>query len=357
MNLLNEISSTWVGIICIAVLLITLIAMVLINLKLGTKKSLINLGVFVASILVGIFLAKPALSLFDKMFGFSMLFFDMFMISFGNIDMMNQFVTTTNFSTRVQEFKDASLGISDTLKSFLEKVFDNSVVSNTNPTTLGAVASSTMSYMASLFIVAFTLFVVTFIVTKLLIKLISKKLKKKDDKMPRFVSGFIGGLKGIVLSIALIVTFSTFPMFGISADYIGNGVETTGILNSVYTYISSNEQDLYVEAIDFEKVNANSFQSHEDLLIGSYNNYSNINSDYIITVEITNNEITMTYAKKGESSTTVTYSKYIFTNNTIYVYNSNKLVDGFKYDTSNSKLSFHATIGESYVSEAVSFVS
>ena len=243
MSNLLTISTMFIGIISTVIVLGIIALFIFLNIKKGGKLSAISLLEFVVAFVLAILLTKPMLALFDKIFSFSMIFFNVFMLDLGQIETFNTKVTFENYDTVVQNFKSSSVGIADNLKSFFVKVFENSDPPYEATTTLGAIASRSLSYMLSLFVMTFILFVVIYVLVKLLSNFLNKKFKfKSDDKPNKIVGGIIGFFKGLFVSLLVIVSFSTIPFFGTSIDYIGSGFQTTAVLDSPYQLVVNLEQ-------------------------------------------------------------------------------------------------------------------
>ena len=339
LNLLNEISSLWVGIISIVILLLIIAVTTVVNLKMKKSTVFSNAISFLLSLVIAIFLCKPLLSLFDKMFSFSTIFFNAFMLEFGQINSLNVQVTMTNYTASVNNFKDASVGISDTLKSFLVKVFENTTAPSDTPTTLGAIASMSVSYMFALFIVALILFIVSFILIKVLMKFIKSKIKKEKNSSQKVLCAIIGVAKSLVISLIVLISVSSLPILGISTDYFANGFETTKVLYPLYSTVVKAEQDIYINSIDFTKVNRKIYQSKDNLEYGIYQNDIE-GAEHRVNVSLTNLNATVNILNFTTSTTENYICSYIYANNTLYMFNSGKLMYVFQYNAKDKKIKY-----------------
>lgn len=340
LNLLNEVSSFLVGIISIVFLLVIVIITIITNLKLKKFTIISNSIFFLIAFLIAIFLCKPILSLFDKMFSFSTIFFNIFMLQLGQIDSLNVKVTMLNYTTAVNNFRDASVGISDTLKSFLLKVFENTTPPSDNPTTLGAIGAMSISYMFAIFIVALILFVVSFALIKVFIKFISKKIKTKSkNSSAKVLGGLIGTLKGIIICLLVLVSFSTLPVFGISTDYLANGFESTKIMSPVYNFVVNTEQNLYESSIDFNDVSKKIYQSKEGLDYAIYQNDIS-GAEHRVNVELLSNSAVVNLLNLNTLENENYICDYIYTNNTLYLYNEAKLKFVMQYSEKDKTIKY-----------------
>ena len=348
MNNLMNISTMLIGIISIVISLGILLVFVFLNIKKGGKLSAINFIELLIAFVLAIFLAKPMLALFDKIFSFSMVFFNMFMLNLGQIDSFNSVVTIENYGTSIENFKNSSVGISSTLKSFFVKVFENTEPSLEGTTTLGAIASRSLSYILSLFLITLILFAVIFALVKVLSNFLEKKFKfKKSENKLKILGGIIGFFKGFAFTIILLITLSTIPIFGISIDYIGAGFQTTKIFEAPYQFLVNTEQDMYVNSINFNNVNKLCFGSNDEVEKGNYRNDIDSTTQFSIDFIINNTYILMeTKNLTTNSITSDLFDYYIFLNNTIYLYQSNKLTMSLPYNTKNSTIKYKATIDD-----------
>lgn len=346
MSNLLTISTMFIGIISLVIILAIITIFVIVNIKKGGKLSVISLIEFLIAFLLAIFLAKPMVALFDKLFSFSMVFFHIFMLDFGQIESFNTPVTLSNYDIVVENFQNSSVGMSGNLKNFLIKIFEKTNPSADSTTTLGAIASRSLSYLLSLFIIAFILFVVFYVLIKILTNFINKRYQfKKANKDQKVLGGILGFLKGTFVSIIVLVIFSTIPFFGTAVDYLGSGFQTTKIFDTPYQFIVSTEQDLYVNAIDFKSINKLSYQNSDDVLSAHYQNEVNTTTRFRVDIIITNSTISIqaenltTYALSAEIS-----DYYIFVNNTLYLYKSNKLLTTLGYNTKNHTVYYKAIL-------------
>lgn len=370
-NLLNiSISSTVIGIISLVVLAIVLIAFFVAGIRKGIKGATKSFFVFLIALAGAVFVAKPALSLFDSLFGFSMIFFDMLMVAFGQFQILNTQVNASNFAQAVQNFQSSDVGMSSTLKDFLLKVFERTVVPAGQTTTLGAVASTSISYMIALFIVALILFVVIYAVVSLILKLFIKKSKTKAKA--NVFGGLFGLIKGVAVCLILLVTLSTLP-FSFATDYLASGFESTKFFSPVYQKIVEVEQTVYVSALDFESINKNASQSPDTITIGQYTGTGKSKADKVegsetagtesqevsITIQITSSTALTETIKDASTSqlvSQITYA-YIHANGKIYLYqqktvgddNSYVLATATKYDQKAGKIEYSNKInGKAY---------
>ena len=346
-NMLN-ISSLAIGIISLCVIVAILVAYFFVYLKKGLTHTLISLGIFVVSLVGAIFLSKPIVALFDGWFGFSQIFFEMFMIQFGKIESLNTVVTAVNYSSAVQNFKEADVGISSTIKSFLIRIFDGHNAPS-NPTTLSAIASGAFSYLIALFVVAGALFAVLYALLSVLVKFIQKKANLRPQKKLGVVAGCVGLVRGIVVTIIALVTLSTFPILGISADYLDGGFETTKVLCLAYRGIVSAEQNAYFSALDFQSRNLSLSEDMGNINYGTYKNSDS--EDFDISVTITTPlTFTETVVNKAQStSSLITYS-YIYAHGRLFAFKDSKLQFMIKYDSINAKMHYTKTIDGKHIS-------
>ncbi len=345
LNQLNEVSSTMIGIISIALIAIILFIFLIIGFKRGLKSALTNFLIFAVSITLAVLLAKPLLSLFDKMFGFSMVFFNTFMIKFGEYQSLNIQVNSTNYLTAVVNFKNSDIAISSTLKNFLSNVFDNSSVRDGTTTTLGAVASNTISYMVALFVVGFVLFIVIFTLCSFIFRIVFKKFNNSDNKTFKPIGAIINLIEGFILNIVLIITMSSLPVFGLTTDYLANGFESTKVLNEPYQFIINTEQSIYLKTIDFNVVNSKASQSKDNLAYGNYTNSDITDAEFSVSVTITLTDIIENYINNSTHEIGANTYTYILTNNTMYLYKDNKLQGYWKYNFSNNSINYKTTLG------------
>lgn len=344
-------SSLVIGLISIFVIVAIIVAFIIFNAKMKKESVLTNAIAFLLALIFAIFLCKPLLALFDKMFNFSMVFYNIFMLQFANIDSLNQILTPVQYNNAVNAFKESTVGISDTLKSFLIQVFDQSNAPTNGSTTLGAVASASISYMLALFIVALILFAVSFILFRLLISFIFKKVGIKKGSTLKPLCVVIGVLKGLIVSVIVLITISTLPFLGITNDYFANGFDTTKVLSPVYRFVVNTEQQIYSNALDFTNTNNQIIQKTEgNLDFGTYKN--NTEGDkYIINVSISDPYINVKVTLNGSTTELANDDyKYIFSNNTLYLYKDDKLEVVLLYNKNAGTIKFKAKIEEKSVS-------
>lgn len=342
MSNLLTISTMLIGIISIVIILGIIALFVILNIKKGGKLSAITLAEFLVAFILAVLLAKPILALFDKIFSFSMVFYNMFMLDFGQIDSFNTKVTFENYNTVVENFKSSSVGVADNLKSFFIKVFEKSNPPTEGTTTLGAIASRSLSYMLCLFLMTIILFVVIYVLVKILSNFLDKKFKFKKQKQPQKVlGGIIGFFKGLFVSVLAIVMFSTIPFFGTAIDYIGSGFQTTKIFDAPYQLVVNLEQDLYVSTNNFAKITKRCYQNTDDVQKAHYQNEVDTHTRYRVDIYITNDTITI-YAEDLINYTSINHicDFYILSNNTLYLYQSNKLLIALGYNTKTSTIRY-----------------
>ena len=350
-NMLN-ISSLTIGIISLCVIVAILVAYFFVYLKRGLTHTLICFGIFAVSLVGAIFLAKPVVALFDGWFGFSQIFFEMFMIQFGKIESLNTVVTAVNYSSAVQNFKEADVGISSTIKSFLLRIFEGHNAPS-SPTTLSAIASGAFSYLIALFVVAGALFAVFYALLSVLVKFIQKKANLHPQKKLGVVAGFVGLVRGIVVTIIALITLSTFPILGISADYLDGGFETTKVFSPVYRQIVTIEQNTYFSALDFQSRNLSLSEDTSNIKYGTYKNSDN--KDFEISITITTPlTFTETVVNKAQNTSSVLTYSYIYSHNRLFAYKDNKLQFMVKYDSTNAKMYYTKTIDGKHISTTLS---
>ena len=344
LNLLNEISSLTLGLISIFVILAIIAIIIIINCKLKERIVITNTIAIVLSLIVAIFLCKPMLALFDKMFGFSLLFFNAFMLKYAQIDSLNVRVDAMNYSSVVNSFKTGDIGMSSTYKNFLINIFENTNPPSDNPTTLSAIASSSMSYIVSLFIVALILFIVSFVLFKLLIKLLSKKIKLKKQRNLKPLSIILGVFKGLLATFVVLITISTLPIINVTNDYFANGFQTTRVLSPLYNAVVTAEQDMYISSINFKNVNKKIYQSKENITYGEYQNDIS-GCELRVNVQIDNESIKINITNLDTSEVIDLDCDYIYANNSVYVFKENTFKYYFQYNEKNKCFKFRA---ESY---------
>lgn len=342
--MLNQISSTAIGIISILFILAIIIVFVLLNLKRKKKKLIISGIIFLLSLAAAIFLAKPMTILFDKMFVYSGAFIDIFMLAFGNIAIMNTQLNSLNYSAAVQNFTDSEIGISSTIKEFLVKVFNKTSVPNNKVTTLSIIASETFSYILALFIMALILFVIFNILLTLILNLILKRTKfYENDRGNKIVGGVVGFLKGILICILILITASSIPL-SIQTDYLRNGFDSTKILSAGYKDIINIEQDLYVESIDINEISSKVYGDYDKLNIGVYK-VGTTSDEYSIVITIqTKFILNQTIIKDGSIIDTNEY-KFVYANNRLYLFDAetNLLTYVYGYKASSKEINISCT--------------
>lgn len=331
LNLLNEISSLTAGLISLGVIGLIIAFIIILNCKLKSKTVITNSIAIGLSFIVAIFLCKPVLALFDKMFSFSLLFFNSFMASYAQLDVLNTKITAINYNTVVSNFKNSEVGISASYKNFLLNIFENTNPPSNNPTTLSAIAASSMSYMVSLFIVALILFIVSFILFKLLIKLVSKKIKFKKTRNLKPLRVVLGIVKSLIVTVIMLITISTLPILSVTNDYFVNGFHTTKILSPIYDTISNLEQDAYVNSIDFSNVNKKIYQSKENITYGEYQNDIS-GCEYRVNIQISAETIKINVLNLTTSETAEFNCVYIYANSSVFAFKDNNLKFTFQYN-------------------------
>lgn len=345
-SLLFSISPLYLGIGCICILLAIFISFIIVGVKKGFKNFGINFLLLILSLAGAIFLAKPLLSLFDKMFNFSGLFIEVFMLYFLKVPEMNIIINSTNLTSTVETFKSSDANISDILKNFLLSIFqdDKLVVENGTTTTLSAVASSTFSYLLALFIVALFVFVVLLVLTKVLLKLFIKSKKFENTTTASKVGGAaIGLVEGVIFGAIFLVILATFPIMGISNNYFGDAFEKTKVLNSTYQLVEKESAKIYTNSINWKKENTNDVGNYENLLkvktygdIDGLANYSDAKYDIVFT--FANNsevQVDLIYLKTEKIETK--NFNYIFNNNKICLFDSENKIDSYHSINLNKK--------------------
>ena len=329
-SLLNEISSTTIMWIILAIIIAIITIITVINCYFKPKTVITNSIAVGLALILAIFLANPVLALFDKLFNFSLIFFNAFMLSYAQVDILNTRVTAMNYDSVVTDFRNVEVGISPTYKNFLVNIFENTNPPNSNPTTISAIAASSMSYMVALFIVAFILFIVGFVIFKLLINLLSKKVKIKKQINYRPLCVVLGVIKGVIAALVFIITLSTLPIINVTNDYIANGFQTTRILSPIYNGIVSTEQSIYKNTINYVKINNRIYQSKENITYGVYQNDTS-GCEHRVNVNIQSNTITINVLNLSTSEYVEITGDYIYANNFVYAFKDNKLEFNFQY--------------------------
>ena len=338
---LNYISALWVGAIALAIILIIAIVLFVVNFKKGILRTSLSIGIFLASLALAVFVSKPLLSLINQLFPFETVFFTFFMVKFGAYETMNATINSpTSYATAIENFKTADIAMNGTVKSFLVDVFEKTSLPAGKITTLSAIASNTFSYMLSLFIVAFVLFVVMSGILTLISSLILKRKRSNHEKRNgKLFSGFIGLVQGVIVSLVLIIIFSTFPILGLETDYLASGFEKTFVLKTPYQYVCEIERYVYRENIDFNKINQNSFGNLTEIKNGGYKNEESEEYAINISLEI-NGQFTETITKDGEIVSLILTGKYIYTNNMIIMFENNEITAICKYDAKDKTIEY-----------------
>ena len=335
LNQLNEISSTMIGLISILVMVTVFIVTIIVSAKTKKTKFLINFVITIFSIIVSIFLAKPIVSLLDKMFAFSSSMTDRFMNIFGKIQSMNTSVNSANYLQTIEIFGSTEVGLSTTVKSFLTNVFASTKLKYGETTTLSLIASKSFSYLCSLFLIGFILFVVLFVLLKVILKLVlGKKNFLENDKRKKFLTIPLGAFKGIVINLIVLIVMSSIPFFGVSTDYLSTGFQSTKVFQTPYELIVKTEQNLYKDNINWQSVYQSSVNNYDDLKIGEYTDTSE-SGEYQVSVMLTNSLLSQTVQSSSNISTS-SYS-YVYYNNKLYLFDTieNIYVASYRYKVTN----------------------
>ena len=364
-NLLNAISALAIGIISLAILVLIIVLFFILNFRRGIARTGLKVGIFVVSLAVAVFASKPLLSLFDNLFAFSTVFFQFFMTKFAGITGLNVRVTATSLPTAVENFKAGDSGISATLKQLLVDIFENTSLQADRATTLSAIASTTFSYLCALFVVALVLFFVVYGLLSLVVNLITRHFGGNHEKRKlKPLSGIIGFFEGVVISLIILVTFSTIPFFGISTDFLASGFERTIVMNTPYQFITQVERDVYKSSLDFTQINRNSSQNLDDVRTGTYNNTENENAKWTIYMVIqskTTNSSLVQVGLTNREDPSINIAEnctYIYVDNSLYLFSTgNKLMAICKYDKKAKTLTYKKTTQTETIEETIKFVS
>lgn len=327
MNLsLLGISLNTIGILTLVAIGLILIGGFVWGLKTGFKKAGISFLVTVASLAVAIFVSAPLLSLFDKWFNFSLLFVDFFFAKFSVIQSMNTIVNSTTISSAVTAFSNTDVGLASWIKDFLIKIFGNTVIPEGQTTTLSLLASKTFSYFVALFIVA----VIVFFVVSIVLNLILGKILKLHKGKGKLFGGIIGILQGVIISMMLLVTFSTVPFFGTQTDFIGEGFKQIKFCDTAYTSFKNFEDNLYIKNISWKTVNNNIYGKATD--IGTKYVDSKNNDKYSVEIEVdfAKNDWNEKLLIKSTNQILNQKHSFVYANSTIYVFDEQTVFATYK---------------------------
>lgn len=334
-SLLNQISPTTIGLISLLAIILIVGFTIIFSAKAKKKMFLVNFTIGVASVVLAIFLAKPILSVFDKLFAFSSSMVSVFMHTFGNIPSMNNTVTSLNYTQAVVDFEASDVGVSSTIKTFLINVFENTKLGSGESTTLSLIASKAFSYLTALLLIAVVLSVVFFVILKLIFNLITRKKSfLKNDSPSKIVVLPLATIKGVFFALVTIIIFSSIPFISMTTDYLSTGFEQTKIFNTPYQWIVKTEQNIYAEQIDWQNVYSSSANKNQDLVYGVYSD-TNEDSEYHLNIELIGDTLTQTAIIDGLPAVT-TYK---------FVYSINKL-QLFSIDSSSYVASYDYVVGE-----------
>ena len=365
LNLLNAMSALAIGIISLAIIVLIVVLFFVLNFKRGIARTGLRVGIFLISLIVAIFVSKPLLSLFDGLFAFSTVFFQFFMAKFAGITSLNVRVTASTLPTVVENFKTSDAGISSTVKQMLVDIFENTSIQADRATTLSAIASTTFSYLCALFIVGLVLFFVLYGLLSLIVNLITRHFGGKHEKRKlKPLSGIIGFFEGVIISIIILVSFSTIPFFGISTDFFASGFEKTVVLNTPYQFITKVERDVYKSTLNYTLINRSSSQNLDDIKIGTYNNLSNEDSKWTIYIVVQSKSESASSIQVGltnKENSSINFAEnctYIYVDNSLYLFSSsNKLMAICKYDKKNKTLKYKKETEMGTIEEIVEYVS
>ena len=352
LNLLNEISATTIGIIALAILTLIVIVFIILNYKKGIKRCVIDISLFVVSVVLSVLLTGPVLSLFDKMFSFSMAFFSIFMFQFGNIDIFNIQVTSSNYQAVVESFKNTEIGISNTLKSFLINIFKTTDIQSGVTTNLGSIASTALSYILSFVIVSIIIFVVLFTLLKILKNFIIKRkhTKNKENNL-KFVAGILGALQGFAVYVLIVVAISSTHILGLSTDYLESGYERTAILNSGYQLLVNTENEFFQNKIDSSVTNY-SMQENNNL-IGIYKADE---ESFELSIEVLTKNLILNYKDSPESITNTFVFRYIIAQNKIFIYKDDLIYNVYNYNQNNKTIQIKEIINDKEISTTLNLL-
>lgn len=339
-----------VGLICTGAIGLILLAFVIWGVVAGIKKSALTFVVALVALAVAVFASKPLLSLFDNWFNFSLIFVNFFFAMLNPISSFNVVVDSSTLASETTVFANSDVGIASWIKNFLVEVFGKTKIPQGTSTTLGLISAKVFSYFTSLFIVALILFVVTYVVLSLILKKFVK-ISKDKKVVQRIFGGVVGLVYGGVVSLALLILFSTVPFFGVSNDYLSEGFKKTKILDSAYAYIQKTEDELYLNQIDWKTTNANIFGNKEDIS-KIYGNETTAETDkYYVKINIDSSNYVWTESLyiKAQSKVYTQTHKYVYSNQKMYLFDDKTLYA--TYLVKNKKINYSAIINSSGTEE------
>ena len=239
------------GISIISLFVFVLIGFFVKGVKVGFLKSFGDLLIGAGALCGAVFLAKPVLSLLDKIANSSMLFFDNFLQKFAKIPLLNQIVDSTTYSAQVQQFESADVAMNSWLKKFLLLIFDNTTIASGETTTLGTVASMAFSHLLVLLIVSVVLFLVIRIVLKLVLARVFNSNSDDYSGLSKFFGGILTMAVGAVYCAYIFVCLTVVPVLGIDGDVLDSAVEKTKILQTPYQFVQTQAEKYLPTKIDW----------------------------------------------------------------------------------------------------------
>ena len=180
------------------------------------------------------------------------------------------------------------------------------------------------------------------------------------------MSGIIGIIEGVIVSVIILVSFSTIPFFGISTDYLASGFEKTVVMNAPYQFILKTERNIYKNALNYGEINLNASQTLDDIKLGTYNNSEEVDAKWSIIVVIdsksTTTGPTVSVGLTNKQNTSEVFAetcKFIYVNNSLYLFSisNNKIMAICKYDKKNKTITYEKTTETETIKGNLKFIS
>lgn len=310
-----------IGIAMIVAVAVTLIVFLVRGVKKGFLSTVINFGISVASFVVSFLLAKPILWLFDKIYKFSMTYFDKFALAFSKIPVMNELIHNQGeLNAQIAKFQSTDVVMSPWIKDFLVKIFNNTSLESTYATTLGTIAANAMSYIIMMLLVTLSLFMTIKIVIYMFASKLDK-IKRKGKALSKLGGALFGMLHGAFFVLIAIALVSVTPL-GTDDKTISDSVERTKVLTPMFSVSQTLTTNYYSTKVNWTEQNNNFTKLNSAMYATFTNSKPGKEHRYIVKIKIDyNNQLKETITEVETSSVLpVKEYSYVYANGKLWVF-------------------------------------